>query len=468
MKNQLLIIDDNAQLCRTLKKLSERMGLVADYETTLTSGLQKALTNNYDIVFLDVNLPDGCGLDIIPELRKIDFPPEIIILTGFPHKDGAKIAIDNEAWDYLQKDSSFQNVKLSITRAIQYRDQKRVAKPKITLDRNGIVGKSQSINDCLERVFQAAEQDTPVLITGETGTGKELFARAIHKNSLRANNNFVVVDCSALPDHLVESTLFGHRKGAFTGADMHHEGLILQANGGTLFLDEIGELPLAAQKNFLRVLQEKRFRPVGDTHEVTSDFRLICATHRNLPDMIGQKQFRQDLYYRVQSLSISLPPLRKRTEDISLLAMHRLKICCRLYCRYPHGITPEFLEALQAYPWPGNVRELFNTIDAVHAHAIKEPVLFARHLPVHIRSQVLQEMIDKNGTQERPTPAPHENLPNQELMSIKEHLDKARQDYINNLIQVVQGDVTEACRISGLSRGHLYDLLKKYHIELKR
>jgi two-component system, NtrC family, response regulator len=468
MKYRLLIIDDNEQLCRTMTKLAERMDLAAAYETTLKSGLQKAHCENPDIVFLDVNLPDGNGLDAIPELRKIPFPPEIIILTGYPHKDGAKIAIENQAWDYLQKDSSFQNVKLSITRAIQYREQKKATTPQLLLNRVGIVGESEKINICLERVSQAAQQENPVLISGETGTGKEIFSRAIHQNSSRSNGNFVVVDCSALPENLVESTLFGHKKGAFTGADVHHEGLVLQADKGTLFLDEIGELPLNVQKNFLRVLQEKKYRCVGGSTEVSSDFRLICATHRNLHEMVEKKQFRQDLFYRIQAFTIKLPPLRKRTKDILLLVMHRMVHCCRLYCSQPHGVTPEFLEALQTYEWPGNVRELFNTIDSVHAEALNESVLFARHLPPDIRSQVLQEIFENNGTHQPLGPPAKTEETTQKRLPLKEYLDETRHRYIEGLMKDVQGDVAAACRMSGLSRGHLYDLLKKYHIDLKR
>ena len=470
MTHRLIIIDDNEQLCRAMMKLAHRMGLEAAYETSLRKGLQKTRSEHPDIVFLDVNLPDGNGLEAIPEFRKISFPPEIIILTGYPHKEGAQIAIENQAWDYLQKDSSFQNVKLSIMRAIQYREQKKATRPKISLKREGIIGKSGRINICLEQVFQASQQDNSVLIKGETGTGKELFARAIHANSSREQGNFVVVDCSALPDHLVESTLFGHKKGAFTGAETHHEGLVVQANQGTLFLDEIGELPLNVQKNFLRVLQEKKFRPVGDSTEVSSDFRLICATHRDLHDMIANKKFRQDLYFRIQALTIQLPPLRKRKEDISLLVMHRMMHCCRLYCSQPHGVTPEFLEACQAYSWPGNVRELFNTIDSVHAKALNEAVLFARHLPPDIRSHAFQEIFERNSNHQSiaPHPPTDPEEATQERLPFKEYMDEMRHDYIKGLIKDVQGDVTAACKMSGISRGHLYDLLKKYDIDLNR
>jgi len=340
--DQILIIDDNEQLCQTLVKLVDRLGMSAVYETTLQQGLEKALSGNYDIVFLDINLPDGCGLDIIRELRSLPFPPEIIIITGHSDDDGAEIAIQNGAWDYIEKSASMQNIRLSLSRAIQYRKQKKERPSHVALKRDAIIGASIQIVDCLDEAAYAANCDNPTLITGETGTGKELFAKAIHENSRQSAGNFVVVDCAALPEHLVESILFGHKKGSFTGSIENHEGLIRQADAGTLFLDEVGEMPLGIQKKFLRVLQEKRFRPVGCETEMHSNFRLICATHRNLEDMVANGLFRQDLYYRIRTICIALPPLRDRPKDIPCLALHRIGQASIRMGERSHGLTPVF------------------------------------------------------------------------------------------------------------------------------
>lgn len=239
---------------------------------------------------------------------------------------------------------------LPLIRALEFRREKTDKKELITLDRNGIIGSSPKLNACLDRVAQAAMSDVKVLITGETGTGKELFARAIHKNSARAGHPYIVVDCSVIPEALAESHLFGHEKGAFTGAERDRAGLIKQASGGTLFLDEVGELSLPIQKAFLRVLQEQRFRPLGSKKEETSDFRLIAATNRNLETMIAQGTFREDLYYRLQSFVIQTPSLREHQEDIPEPAMHQAMRICEETKSMSKGFSPDFFDFLSAYP----------------------------------------------------------------------------------------------------------------------
>jgi len=440
------------------------MGMAVSYETTLQLGLQAALNSTYDIIFLDVNLPDGCGLDIIPRLREGNLPPEIIIITGYGDMEGAETAIKNQAWDYIPKNTSFENLKLSLTRAVQYRIQKKAVAPHKLLHRNGIIGNSPPIVACLEQVSQAAGNDSAVLILGETGTGKELFSRAIHENSPRAAGDFVVVDCSALPEYLVESMLFGHLKGAFTGADSDRIGLVKQANAGTLFLDEIGELSGDIQKKFLRVLQEKRFRPVGGKTEVESDFRLVCATHRDLAKMVEDGSFRRDLYYRIRTIVIKLPRLSARPEDIPDLAIYQMKRNRRLSGGDPHRMTPDFLEALQAYDWPGNIRELSNVIDCVLSETAQEPELFPMHLPLHIRTRAALQKMKVTEKTKSATPPATTPAKEPDVIPLNEHLEEMRHQYINNLMAMTRGNVPDACRISGLSRGHLYNLLKKYKL----
>lgn len=460
---QILIVDDNEELCQTLARLIRRMGMSASYETTLRLGLQAAVNNSYDVIFLDVNLPDGCGLDILPKLREGELPPEIIIITGYGDKEGAETAIKNQAWDYIPKNASFQNLKLSLSRAVQYRKQKKAIAPRELLHRDGIIGKSPLITACLKQVSQAAGNNSPVLILGETGTGKEVFARAIHENSPHATGDFVVVDCGALPEYLVESTLFGHKKGAFTGADSDRVGLVKQAHTGTLFLDEIGELSGDIQKKFLRVLQEKRFRPVGGKTEVESDFRLVCATHRDLAQMVEDGAFRVDLYYRIRAIVINLPRLSDRPEDISDLAIYQIKRNCRLSGGEPHRMSPDFLEALQTYEWPGNVRELFNVIDCVLSETPQEPELFPIHLPIHIRTRAARQKIKVSEIARQTPPLSAAPTKDPEVIPLKEFLEEMRCQYIKNLMAMTRGKVPDACRISKLSRGHLYNLLKKYN-----
>ena len=312
----ILIIDDDQMICETLADAVKGLGHEVSFALTLEDGLRQARKREYDVVFLDVRMPDGNGLQALPKLRETPSMPEIIIITGYGDVRGPELAIRNGAWDYIQKPSSKKEMLLPLIRALQYRQEKKAKKAPMALNMSGIVGSNPLMLTCYDLLAQTAQSDVNVLLTGETGTGKELFARAIHQNSSRSAHNFVVVDCTVLPETLVESMLFGHEKGDFTGADKQQEGLIKQADKGTLFLDEVGELPRVVQKSFLRVLHERRFRPLGSKREIASDFRLLAATNRNLDQMVRQEQFRQDLLYRLRSLTIDLPPLRERKGDI--------------------------------------------------------------------------------------------------------------------------------------------------------
>jgi CheY-like chemotaxis protein len=284
---KILVIDDDSAVAEAILNVVRSAGHEGAGESTLQRGLNRLQEDPFDLVFLDVNLPDGSGLDTLPQIQSAASSPEVIIVTGFGDPDGAELAIKNGAWDYLSKPLSVLSIRLPLERALLYREKKMGARPLMAVSREGIIGESPRLKPCFDSLAQAAASEANVLITGETGTGKELFAWAIHRNGARRDRNFVVVDCAALPETLVESTLFGQLKGAFTGADKPRDGLIKQANGGTLFLDEVGELPISLQKVFLRVLQEKRFRPVGGGPEVASDFRLVAATNRDLATRRG-------------------------------------------------------------------------------------------------------------------------------------------------------------------------------------
>ena len=243
-----------------------------------------------------------------------------------------------------------------------------------------------------------------MFIKGETGTGKELFARAIHSHSQRAENNFVIVDCTAIPGELVESMLFGYEKGAYTGAVKSRDGLIKQANGGTLFLDEVGELPLAIQKSFLRVIQEHRFRPVGYQQEIGSDFRLIVASNRDLEDMVRQGLFRDDLLFRLRSFTIEVPPLRKRSQDIQELTLYYTAKLCKQFGITEKVFDPGFFNVLDAYSWPGNVRELIHALESAVIAAQNEPALFPKHLPTYIRIWLERVSVGMDVAADKKTP----------------------------------------------------------------
>lgn len=465
---RILIIDDDDMLCDMLFRHLDYMGFDTAYRLTLKEGLQEALSNPYDIVILDVRLPDGNGLAALPKIREADSKPEVIILTGDGSSDGAELAVKSGAWDYLEKPLSPHRITLSLNRAIQYRrDLKMVQRPARALKLDRLVGASKQLAACYDLLAQAAGSDVSVLITGETGTGKELFAQAVHHNSSRSDRPFVVVDCAALPETLVESTLFGHERGAFTGADRSQEGLIKQADGGTLFLDEVGELPKTLQKTFLRVLQEHCFRPVGGKKEIRSDFRLIAATNRDIEQMARDGQFRKDLLYRLRSLTIGLPPLRDRTGDIRDLIYHYIPKLCERYGAETKGISPSFIDELRAYDWPGNVRELVNTLEGALSAAGPEPTLVPKHLPVHLRIHLARTSVRKHntgsgkettGNQAAPWPLPVFR----EARAVA--LAEAESTYFRELMEVSRGNIKQACAISGLSRNRLYYYLKLHDI----
>jgi two-component system, NtrC family, response regulator len=464
---RILIIDDEETMCQSLSLVAKRSGHEAACAETIAAGLDKATAETFDVIFLDVRMPDGNGLDLLPRLAQAPSRPEIIIMTGFGDARGAELAINSGAWDYIEKGSSVKDITLSLARALEYRKQKTAMGSKssvVALKRENIVGNSPKLNACLDLVASAAGSEASVLILGETGSGKELFARALHQNSKRADQPFVVADCASLPENLVESLLFGHEKGAFTGAERARDGLFSEANRGTLFLDEVGELPLATQKAFLRVLQEHRFRPVGSNREIESDFRLVAATNRNLEQMVQSGQFRSDLLFRISSFVIELPPLRERKEDIKELARYYMDRFCERYGLSPKGSCPDFMETLLAYTWPGNIREFINTIERTVVAAREAPVLFAQHLPTPIRIQVAQSGV----SQHKPEQVQRVLLSPGELPKLNEFREnvytQAEKQYLTDLMTLANKDIPEACRLSGLSQSRLYALLKEHEL----
>ena len=462
----VLIIDDNKLICDWISDVVARLGHRPVSAQLLREGLRKLRSEPFDVVFVDVSLPDGSGLESMPEIKSTLSSPEIIVITGLGHPDEAELAIKSGAWDYLEKPASFDAIKLPLLRALEYRSERRPGNTSAALKRDGIIGDSPEITACLEHVSESAGSDANVLITGETGTGKELFAKVIHANSRRAQKSFVVVDCTALPETLVESVLFGHARGAFTGAETSEEGLVKQADGGTLFLDEIGELPLLIQKKFLRVIQEHIFRPVGGRREIASDFRLVAATNRNLETMVREGRFREDLLFRLRTIVIDAPPLRNIPGDIKKLTIFYMNDLCERFGIVAKRASPEFWETVTAYPWPGNVRELIQALEKALISAKEEPMLFPKHLPTYIRIHVARSAFPPKPASPA-EPEMRSGVPPRPL-GLKEirraAISEAERRYLKDLISDVGGDNAKACRISGLSRSRFYTLLRKYRL----
>jgi two-component system, NtrC family, response regulator len=463
---KLLIIDDDELMVSSLSLMAGRLGHEPASAFSLAEGIEKNASEEFDVVFLDVRMPDGNGLQALPRLTETPSNPEVIIITGFGEPDGAELAMKCGAWDYIEKGSSIKDITLSLERALQYRREKRADARQsiVALKREDICGSSPKLKACLNLLAQAAASEASILITGETGTGKELFAAAIHRNSPRAEKNFVIVDCAALPETLAESLLFGHEKGSFTGAEKPQEGLVRQAHGGTLFLDEVGELPLSVQKTFLRVLQERRFRPLGSTREVESNFRLVAATNRDLDEMVAKNLFRSDLLFRLRSFTIELPPLRERAEDIRELTRNHIDRLCEYDGVASKGFSPEFLEALLAYHWPGNVRELANTLVRAFSAARFEPTLYPKHLPPGFRAQIMRNSVRYSShNEEEHSDALAKRLP--KLQDYRETVyAQAEKNYLQELMALTEDSIPDACLLSGLSQSRLYALLKKHRI----
>lgn len=367
MKN-ILIIDDEEKHRSLLARIIRSEGYEVCEAGDCASGLKKIAQKAVDVILCDVKLPDGNGIELVPKIKERFPDTEIILLTAFGNITDSVQAMKDGAFDYIVKGNDNDKIIPLLSRAFEkvglrnrIRDlEKRVGK-KYTFD--SVIGNSPTILKAIELARKVAVTDATVLLTGETGTGKEVFAEAIHLGSSRSNNSFVALNCSAFSKEILESELFGHKQGAFTGAVKDQKGLIEEANGGTLFLDEIGEMPLELQAKFLRLLETSEYLKIGDTKPSRSNFRLIAATNRDLKKESEEQRFRSDLYFRLNVFQVELPPLSSRTKDIKPLTKHFVEQFSAKSNRKTLGIDESFLEKLSLYSWPGNIRELKNIVE---------------------------------------------------------------------------------------------------------
>jgi DNA-binding NtrC family response regulator len=374
-KLKLLFADDEKSLQEVMRLELPRMGhdvTVCPDGTTAAAALER---NSYDCILVDLDMPGLKGMEVIDRAKQIAPDTEAVILTGKSSLETAVAALRQGVFDYLTKPCKLVDLEAVLLRVAEKREltnKYRALKQRLERLEGSpeLIGNSEKIQDVRRLIAKVAPSDSTVLILGETGTGKELAARAVHDQSLRAQMPFVPVNCGALPENLIESELFGHRKGAFTGANEHRTGLIELAEGGTLFLDEIGELPKALQAKLLRFLESGEIRRVGDNESFTCNARVVCATNRNLEEMVASGEFREDLWYRINTFEIELPPLRDHLEDVPLLARHLFARCGVRIAAEDEIFTPEAMEVLCQHSWPGNVRELANVIE--HAKILCE------------------------------------------------------------------------------------------------
>ncbi|MFP4070888.1 MAG: sigma-54-dependent transcriptional regulator [Desulfovibrionales bacterium] len=455
--HEVLIVDDDPVYCRFMSQSLSHLGVQPQFAHTISEAQAKIDARCFRIVLLDLFLPDGNGLELLHAISRGRDDSEVIVVSG--HRDIRMMerALNAGVWEVLHKPVSMDRIVQTVNEITAYLSEKPRQGPR-PIKRDTIIGSDPQLSECLDLVAQASAFDASVLITGRTGTGKEVFARCIHDNSVRVHHPFVVVDCAVLPENLVESVLFGHVKGAFTGANTDRPGLVRQAHGGTLFLDEVGELPPAIQARFLRVLQEHTFRAVGSDREIHCDFRLIAATNRDLDAMVEQGAFRSDLLYRLKGFTIDLPSLQGRKWTIRELVLHYVpKICTRNRIQ-PKRIRPEFFELLFSYEWPGNIRELIQVLEMAIATAHQESSLYAKHLPTRLRVRHAAGVSPvEEASSEEPQPVNH--LPSWKQYR-KTGIRKLESDYAKLLRDNCGGDIQEACSMSGLKPARVYQLMK--------
>ena len=445
---RLLVVDDDVDLLRLLSMRLQASG----YHVTTADGVATARSHlgveRFDLVLSDVRLPDGDGLALFEDIRRQHPALPVILLTAHGSIPDAVEATALGVAGYLTKPFDSQALLRGIRQALQLAGpsharagvhaQAGVATPAgDTAWRSAIISRSSRMQALLDEARLVAVSDASVLIRGDSGTGKELLARAIHLASPRAAAPFVAINCGAIPEPLLESELFGHVRGAFTGATSAHRGLVQAAHGGTLFLDEIGDMPLALQVKLLRVLQERAVRPVGATRAEAVDLRIVSATHRDLEAALAAGQFREDLYYRIDVVSLQLPTLAERREDIPLLAEHFLRGLARKYAKRLTGFAPEALEALATAAWPGNVRQLHNVVEQVCALATT---------PLIPRALVERAL--------RAQPA--------EPLGYAEAKRRFERNYLIQLLKLTAGNVSDAARLAERNRTEFYRLLQRH------
>ena len=451
MRNsRVLVVDDEPGIRTSLCGVLQDEGFLVDAVADGEACLERLRAQHYEVVLLDVWLPGIDGMETLSRIQEIPFTdrPVVVMISGHGNIETAVKATKLGAFDFIEKPLTIQKVTVVLKNAIQ-QWKLELEVQRIKEDRKlRIIGESVPMKALRQQLALMAATNGRVLIFGESGTGKELVAHAIHESSQRSREAFVEVNCAAIPEELIESELFGHRKGSFAGASEDKVGKLRKADNGTLFLDEVGDMSLKTQAKVLRALEEQRFEPVGAHESITVDVRVVAATNKNLEDEIARGNFREDLFYRLNVIPFYVPPLRERIEDVALLADHFLKEYTTAYGRKTKELTPEAYTVLEEYPWPGNVRELRNLMERI---VIMNPQVRvdARHIPLNAtRRAVFEKTVERFG-------------------SLQEVREAAEREYILKKLDEAQGNVTRTAELLGLERSNLYRKMKSLGIAPK-
>jgi two-component system, NtrC family, response regulator AtoC len=440
---RILVVDDDAVTCSLLFEVLGRDGVEVVGETDPRRALALAEASPVDLAIVDVQMPGMNGLAMLQELRGRHPGLPVIVMTAFGSIDTAVQAISSGAVDYISKPMDVDELRATVRRVLSNGDEPRAELPAAGAQIQGMVGRAPAMVEIYKTIARVAPGRSTVLVLGESGTGKELVARAIHEHGPRRTKRFVAVDCGALTETLLESELFGHVRGAFTGAVADTAGLFAEGSGGTIFLDEIGDVSPALQAKLLRVLQEHQVRPVGGTAWRTVDVRVIAATRRDLAAEVAAGRFREDLYYRLKVVTVALPPLRERPEDVPLLVDHLVRRAAEECGKRVTGVSEAALALLRAYRWPGNVRELAHVIERAVALTQNE-MLTAADLPPEVRE---------------PGPAAVGVIP-----ADRPTLNDLKRRYIRCVLEEQGGNVSRAAAVLGVDRRSLYRMLQRYGI----
>lgn len=448
--HSILIVDDESSIRESLQGVLEDEGYKASAAESGEACLEMLRKKSFDVILLDIWLPGMDGLEALERIRENENAPEVVVISGHATIETAVRATKLGAFDFLEKPLSVERTLILIKNAIETRklrlenrDLKKQMAPKSL-----IVGESIPMKALRQQIQLMAPTNGRVLIFGESGTGKELVAHAIHAHSLRKEEMFVEVNCAAIPEDLIESELFGHRRGSFAAASGDKDGKFLKANGGTLFLDEVGDMSLKTQAKVLRTLEEQKFNAVGSDERVTVDVRVIASTNKDLEEEISRGNFREDLFYRLNVIPFSVPPLRERKEDIPLLGRHFLKELSSQYGRRPREITDDAIETLMRYSWPGNVRELRNVIERIVIMNPTTSRFERKHLP---------PLVYRDGSRRA----------GGEFMTLHQARDAYERDYILKKLDDNHGNMSRTAEVLGLERSHLYRKMKTLGIAVK-
>ncbi len=446
-----IVVDDESPVREYVCHCLTKSGVICTEAVDGSDALDKIANHHYDLMVMDLKMPGMSGMNLLRALKETGQHITTIVLTGHGDVDEAVETTRLGAYDFILKPVEPKRLGMAVARALEYRRlvlQNRTLMRRVEHPPNfaRLIGNSPAMLEVFRIAAQVAPSNANVLITGESGTGKEELARAIHSLSARSNAGFNVVDCTAIPESLVESVLFGHKKGAFTGADGDHEGLLSYSDGGTVFFDEIGEIPLPLQAKLLRVIQERKFLPLGASDPVEVDIRILAATNRDLETEVKNGNFREDLFYRLSVVPVTMPPLRQRPGDIVQLAAHFFSEFSDMF---PHieGFSDEALNKMRAYPWPGNVRELRNVIERAMSLSGKS-IIDVEDLPEQLRTAQSERSIEETS---------FDDLPGE----WSEQLQAAQKHYLGCLLTHYKGNASQTARHAGLTRKTLYRMMNE-------